>query len=172
MRVGDAKALNGGEAKQKQEKADGKAVQYLPYGQYVLREVYPADGYTLNEESYTFRLDADSVDYDEEGNGSFSLAVSDSPVMGAIAVEKTGQVLTRYEKDSQSCVSAQEPLDGAVYGLYARETITKDDGTTVHEKDALIDQKQTDESGYIRFTRREDDGQITDRFYLGKYYIK
>ena len=25
MRVGDAKALNGGEAKQKQEKADGKA---------------------------------------------------------------------------------------------------------------------------------------------------
>lgn len=155
-----------------EEKADGKAVQYLPYGQYVLREVYPADGYTLNEESYTFRLDADSVDYDEEGNGSFSLAVSDSPVMGAIAVEKTGQVLTRYEKDSQSFVSAKEPLDGAVYGLYARETITKDDGTTVHEKDALIDQKQTDESGYIRFTRREDDGQITDRFYLGKYYIK
>lgn len=166
MVTGTAKAEDTG------EKLEGKAIQYLPYGQYVLREIYPADGYTLDERTYTFVLDKDSVTYTDTGEGSFVLEVTDAPVMGTIAIHKNGQVLLGYEKESQSFLSAKESLTGAVYGLYARDTVCKDDGTPVHEKDVLIDRKTTDESGYIRFTRKDPDGQLTDRFYLGKYYIK
>ncbi len=167
-----ANLVTGTAGKADKEEATGKAEQYLPYGQYVLREVYPADGYTVDETTYTFVLDRNSVTYDDDGNGSFSLAVTDTPVTGTIAVEKTGQVLVRYEKESQSFVSVKEPLAGAVYGLYAREDIVRDDGTVVYEKGTLIDRKTTDESGYIRFTRKDAAGQPTDRFYLGRYYVK
>ena len=168
-----ANLVTGTERKEEEkDTATGKAVQYLPYGRYVLREVHPADGYTLDETVYTFVLDKNSVSYDADGNGSYALVVTDTPVTGTIAVEKSGQVLVRYEKESQSFVSVKEPLSGAVYGLYAREDIVKDDGSVVHTKGTLIDRKTTDESGYIRFTRKDAAGQATDRFYLGHYYVK
>ncbi len=155
-----------------EEGASGKACISLSYGTYVLKELYPPEGYLLNEKEYRFVLDKNSVSYDENGNGTYMLEVTDRPVMGKISLEKTGNVLTGYVEESQSFVCGTGPAAGAVYGLYAQEDICRDDGRVVYAADTLIDQKTSDTSGQIFFTRTDEKGELTDRFYLGSYYIK
>ena len=96
----------------------------------------------------------------------------DTPVYGEITFSKTGDILTDYDKDSQSFIYDNDQIAGAVYGLYADENIKKDDGTFVWKKDELIDQKTTTKEKEIYFTRKDMDGKETTNFYLGKYYIK
>lgn len=154
------------------KETSGKATCSLPYGTYVLKEIYPAQGYLLNEKEYRFVLDRNSVSYDEDGNGTYVLEVTDRPVMGKISLEKKGNALTGYVEESQSFVCDTEPVAGAVYGLYAQEDICRDDGQVVYAADTLIDQKTTDTSGKICFTRTDEAGKLTDRFYLGNYYVR
>ena len=155
-----------------QTQLPGKAVYCLPYGTYLLREVHPADGYTLDETEYRFVLDMDSVVYDKNGDGTYGLTVTDDPVTGTITIEKTGNILVGYDGTSQTFQSENDGLAGAEYTLYARENITQDDGTILYVAGTRIDRKVTDASGNARFTRLDKNGQVTDRFYLGKYYVK
>lgn len=144
----------------------------LPFGTYVLKEIYPADGYLLDPQEYRFTLDLDSVTYDETGAGIYEMELTDKPAMGKISLEKKGNVLAGYAGESQSFVSQTGTLAGAVYGLYAGEDIRRDDGRVIYAADTLIDKKTTDSAGQIKFTRTDENGQKTDRFYLGNYYIR
>lgn len=154
------------------EDPSGKASCSLPFGTYMVKEIYPADGYLVDEKEYRFTLDAESVSYGQNGEGTYVMELTDRPVMGRISLEKKGNVLTGYAQDSQSFISRSEPVSGAVYGLYAEEDICRDDGQVMYAADTLIDQKMTDDVGRITFTRTDEKGQRVDRFYLGNYYVQ
>ena len=156
---------------------DGKAKCYLPYGKYTIRETVAPAGYNMDDaEEKAFELSAEStsvkITYDNAGNGTYKFEQTDSPVPGQISLSKKGEVLTGYDKDSQSFIYDNDQITGAVYGLYADEDIKKDDGTVVWKKDELIDQKTTTKDKEIYFTRRDADKKETRNFYLGKYYVK
>lgn len=150
----------------------GKAVYDLPYGSYVIREVYPADGYIVDDTEYPFVLDIHSVTYDADGSGSYEVIAEDNPVTGKISLNKKGNIVTSYNDTTHTFDIANAGIPGAVYGLYARENIKKDNGDVVWTAGTLIDRKTTDGSGNITFTRTGKNGQTTDRFYLGHYYVK
>ena len=156
---------------------DGKAKCYLPYGKYTIRETVAPAGYNMEDaEEKAFELSAEStsvkITYDNAGNGTYKFEQTDSPVPGQISLSKKGEVLTGYDKDSQSFIYDNDQITGAVYGLYADEDIKKDDGTVVWKKDELIDQKTTTKDKEIYFTRKDADKKETRNFYLGKYYVK
>ena len=156
---------------------DGKAKCYLPYGKYTIRETVAPAGYNMDDaEEKAFELSAEStsvkITYDNAGNGTYKFEQTDSPVPGQISLNKKGEVLTGYDKDSQSFIYDNDQITGAVYGLYADEDIKKDDGTVVWKKDELIDQKTTTKDKEIYFTRKDADKKETRNFYLGKYYVK
>ncbi len=156
---------------------DGKAKCYLPYGKYTIRETVAPAGYNMDDaEEKAFELSAEStsvkITYDNAGNGTYKFEQTDSPVPGQISLSKKGEVLTGYDKDSQSFIYDNDQITGAVYGLYADEDIKKDDGTVVWKKDELIDQKTTTKDKEIYFTRKDADKKETRNFYLGKYYVK
>ena len=156
---------------------DGAAECYLPYGKYTIKETAAPAGYNMDDaEEKAFELSEEStsvkITYDNEGQGSYKFNQTDTPVYGEITFSKTGEVLTDYDKDSQSFIYDNDQITGAVYGLYADEDIKKDDGTVVWKKDTLIDQKTTTKDKEIYFTRKDTDGKETTSFYLGKYYVK
>ena len=156
---------------------DGTAECYLPYGKYTIRETEAPAGYNMDDaEAKEFELSEEStsvkITYDNEGQGSYQFQKTDTPVYGEITFSKTGEVLTGYDKDSQSFIYDNDQITGAVYGLYADEDIKKDDGAVVWKKDELIDQKTTTKDKEIYFTRRDADKKETRNFYLGKYYVK
>ena len=156
---------------------DGKAKCYLPYGKYTIKETVAPAGYNMDDaEEKAFELSAEStsvkITYDNAGNGTYKFEQTDSPVPGQISLSKKGEVLTGYDKDSQSFIYDNDQITGAVYGLYADEDIKKDDGTVVWKKDELIDQKTTTKDKEIYFTRKDADKKETRNFYLGKYYVK
>ena len=157
--------------------SDGIAECYLPYGKYTIKETEAPAGYNMDDaKEKEFELSEEStsvkITYDNEGQGSYKFNQTDTPVYGEITFSKTGEVLTDYDKESQSFIYDNDQITGAVYGLYADEDIAKDDGTVVWKKDTLIDQKTTTKDDEIYFTRTGDDGTETRDFYLGKYYIK
>ena len=156
---------------------DGTAECYLPYGKYTIRETEAPAGYNMDDaEAKEFELSEEStsvkITYDNEGQGSYQFQKTDTPVYGEITFSKTGEVLTGYDKDSQSFIYDNDQITGAVYGLYADEDIKKDDGAVVWKKDELIDQKTTTKDKEIYFTRKDADKKETRNFYLGKYYVK
>lgn len=155
-----------------EDQAYGTATISLPFGTYMIRESYPPNGYLPDEQEYRFTLDMDSVTYKEDGTGSYELTFENAPVQGTIALSKTGNTVSGYDEESESFSVGEKVLPGAVYGLYARENISRDDGSLVSAAGTLIDKKTTDSQGQIRFTRRDDNGQETDRFYMGRYYVK
>ena len=156
---------------------DGTAECYLPYGKYTIKETAAPAGYNMDDAGEkAFELSEEStsvkITYDNEGQGSYKFNQTDTPVYGEITFSKTGEVLTDYDKESQSFIYDNDQITGAVYGLYADEDIKKDDGTVVWKKDTLIDQKTTTKDKEIYFTRKDADGKETTSFYLGKYYVK
>lgn len=156
---------------------DGTAECYLPYGKYTIKETKAPAGYNMDDaEEKAFELSEEStsvkITYDNEGQGSYQFHKTDTSVYGEITFSKTGEVLTGYDKDSQSFIYDNDQITGAVYGLYADEDIRKDDGTIVWKKDELIDQKTTTKDKEIYFTRKDADEKETRNFYLGKYYVK
>ena len=71
----------------------------------------------------------------------------------------------KVDKESGKAVAQGDAsLEGAVYGLYAREDIVHPDGRTgtIHKKDSLITSLTTDKNG---------EASVSD-LYLGKYYLK
>lgn len=156
---------------------DGKASCYLPYGKYTIKETKAPAGYNMDDaKEQAFELSGEStsvkITYDNAGNGSYKISKTDSPIYGEVSFSKKGEALSDYDKESQSFVYENDKITGAVYGLYADEDITKDDGTVVWKKGQKIDEKTTTKDDKIYFTRTGDDGEQTRDFYLGKYYIK
>lgn len=148
----------------------GKAVTDLSYGSYYIKEITAPDGYNRSDVKESFILDLKSVDYDKDGNGSYHCTDTDAPIMGDISVHKKGEALTGYS--DMGFTYEDTKIKGAVYGLYAKEDIKKDDGTVVWKAGTKIDEKTTNEEGTISFTRTGVDEKETKNFYLGTYYVK
>lgn len=149
---------------------DGYATCKLPYGHYKIKETKSPDGYNKNDTAKEFTLDLQSVDYDSDGNGTYTYEDTDEPVYGSVSLKKTGETLSGFE--DASFVYENDQISGAVYGLYAKEDIQKDDGTLVWKAGTLIDQKTTLKDKAVQFTRKGDDGKDTTDFYQGTYYVK
>lgn len=149
---------------------DGYATCKLPYGHYMIKEVSAPNGYNKNDAAKEFTLDLQSVDYDSDGNGTYTYEDTDEPVYGSVSLKKTGETLSGFE--DASFVYENDQISGAVYGLYAKEDIQKDDGTLVWKAGTLIDQKTTLKDKAVQFTRKGDDGKDTTDFYQGTYYVK
>lgn len=154
---------------------DGKAKCKLPYGTYTIRETKAPNGYNLDNEQKTFTLsekeDSIEIRYDNEGNGTCTLEETDTPIPGSISLQKKGEVLSDSDKNS-GFVYENDLISGAVYGLYAKEDIKKDDGTIVWKAGTLIDKKTTIKDGTVTFTRTGSDGKETSDFYQGSYYVQ
>ena len=149
---------------------DGYTTCKLPYGHYTIKEVSAPNGYNKNDVAKEFTLDLQSVDYDSDGNGTYTYEDTDEPVYGSVSLKKTGETLSGFE--DASFVYENDQISGAVYGLYAKEDIQKDDGTLVWKAGTLIDQKTTLKAKAVQFTRKGDDGKDTTDFYQGTYYVK
>ena len=88
---------------------DGTAECYLPYGKYTIKETAAPAGYNMDDaEEKSFELSGEStsikITYDNAGNGSCRFEQMDTPVYGEITFSKTGDILTDYDKDSQSFI--------------------------------------------------------------------
>ena len=137
---------------------DGKAVYQadLPIANsYYMKEVSAPAGYTRNSEdvySFTFQYTTD-----KEATVSFSHTFQNERVNAKIKLVK---------EDSETGKTAQgdATLEGAVYGLYAREDIVHPDGQTgvLYPAGMQIATLTTDAEG---------NAEIAD-LYLGKYYVK
>ena len=137
---------------------DGKAVYQadLPIANsYYMKEVSAPAGYTRNSEdvySFTFQYTTD-----KEATVSFSHTFQNERVNAKIKLVK---------EDSETGKTAQgdATLEGAVYGLYAREDIVHPDGQTgvLYPAGTQIATRTTDAEG---------NAEIAD-LYLGKYYVK
>ena len=98
-----------------------------------------------------------------------TLNVTNTPVRGDVALEKTGMQLVRFadEKDS-SGNTIMKPvfqngfLAGAVFELHAAEDIIGKEGTVFYKKDALVEKLTTSSSGAVK----------SKVLPLGKYYLK
>ena len=88
----------------------------------------------------------------------------DVPVRGKIQMTKMGDRLQGFSQWQFQYRTGQ--VAGAVYGLYAKEDICLDDDSVLWKTGTLIDKKRTDESGNIKFTRKQADGTKTELFRL------
>ena len=113
-----------------------------------VKEITAPNGYAINKTVYPVHVSAGS---------SVEVEAVDTPVKGKITVKKqdvdTGDFLPQGDAK----------LDGAVYGLYAKEDIQKPDGTGVlYKAGSLIQEKTFGKSGEIVF----------ENVYLGAMYVK
>lgn len=133
----------------------------LNSGKYRLEEVdQEIDGYLWNEDSIIFEVGENSqiVEDDEYG---FTLLVDfeNKQVKGKVTINKTAEKL--IIKDGTYSYEEVE-LEGAEFGIYAKEDIITKDGITHYKKDELISTIKSNEDGIAEL----------DNLYLGKYYIK
>lgn len=138
--------------------ADGKAVftADLPLNAgYYVKELQAPEKYVRNEaDIFTFRTDYTT---EMEPVIEFSYTFENERVNARIDLLK---------KDAETGATAQGDacLEGASYGLYAREDIIHPDGKTgvIYQKDTQVATLTTDGDGKASI----------DDLYLGKYYIK
>ena len=120
----------------------------LRYGSYYLVEKTAPDGYTHSDEKLVYNIKDDGKTYE--------------------AVLSNTRVKGRLEISKEDTVTGKEPqgeatLEGAVYGLYARNAIVDpSDGTEIYPKGNLIARLTTDEKAEASI------GEL----YLGDYFVK
>lgn len=110
-------------------------VEDLPVGKYYVVEKETADGYVLDAEPRYVDLsyrdqDTPVVTYDEDWQNQR---------------QKVSISVLKKEKDSDRV------LEGAIFGLYAKEDILSDSGKVLIEADTLIELKTTDADGKLSF---------------------
>lgn len=128
----------------------------LPIGNsYYIKELQAPEDYYINSEeeySFTFRYTTDD-----------QAAVSFTHTFENERVDATIQ-LTKEDAETGSTPQGDATLEGAVYGLFAREDIVHPDGKTgvLYEAGSQVATLKTDKEGKA---------SIED-LYLGKYFIK
>ena len=138
--------------------ADGKASYKaeLPINySYSIREIQAPELYLRNsEDTYTFTF---KFTNDKEEKVNFSHTFTNKRVNATIDLVK---------EDSETGNSAQGDavIEGAIYGLYAREDINHPDGRSgvLYKKDEQVATLTTDKAGKASVSN----------LYLGKYYLK
>ena len=127
---------------------DGKAVlKNLPLGKYKVVEVEAPCGYVLNQ-------DAQYV--------TFAYVNDHTPVIYETATftnDRQKLSLSVEKKDSET----DEPIGGAVFGLYSDEDIRNVDGKVIIEAGTLLETAVSDENGIVSFTKD---------YPFAKYYAK
>lgn len=113
-----------------------------------LKEISVPTGYTIDANSYNVSLNIGKTT---------SKNVTDKRVDARIA-------LSKQDAETGNKAQGDATLEGAVYGLYAREDIVHPDGTTgvIYKAGELVTSLTTDKNGEASVTK----------LYLGKYYLK
>ena len=135
--------------------ADGTAVfsADLPIGHgYTVRELEAPAGYTADSDAYSFSFNGG----DQTPVVAFSHTFADDKLMARFQLVKVDAETGTPQGNAK--------LSGAVYGLYARETIAHPDGSTgaLYEKDALV----------LTMTTDADGKASAENLYPGRYYVK
>ena len=129
-------------------KTDGKAISsHLPLGKYYLLEKKTLDGFVLNSEP--IMVDFDYVD-------QYTDIVREEV---KVINERQKLEITIAKKD----VETEEALEGAVFGVYAKEDIYNADGKLIVVTDDLIEKGITGTDGTV---------SIISDLPIGKYYVK
>ncbi len=127
---------------------DGIAmISELPLGKYYLVETATIDGFVLD--STPIEADLSYIDQDTE----VVYAGMD------VTNERQKVQITVIKKDAET----NEPLEGAVFGLYAKEDIYNAEGRLIVGKDTFIEKAVTGADGTVTFV-----SDLT----LGRYYVK
>ena len=119
----------------------------LPLGKYYLIETKTIDGFVLD--STPIEADLSYVDQDT------------SVVYAGMTVTNERQKV--QIKVIKTDAETKEALEGAIFGLFAKETITNAEGVTVVEADERIERAVTGTDGSVVF--------VSD-LPLGRYYVK
>ncbi|MDO4553664.1 MAG: SpaA isopeptide-forming pilin-related protein [Lachnospiraceae bacterium] len=127
---------------------EGKAVaEKLPLGKYHIEETQASHGYVLNDTQDAFIL--------EYAGQETELVYHDSEYENER--QKTALSLIKTSTKEEKAV------EGAEYGLYAKEDVLSAEGEILVEADTLIETQITNAEGKISFTAD---------FPLGNYYVK
>ena len=119
--------------------------QRLPYGTYYIHEVKAPEGY-LRHEDIPFQV-TERNSWEQVIEHHFG----DRPARGVIEIAKTDR-------------ETKDPVDGAVFGIYAAEDIVTGDGTVRLRRNEKACEAVTGSSGSISGRGRSEE------LYLGKYY--
>lgn len=116
---------------------------------YYVREISVPQGYLLDTEVYTVNTQKGKIS---------EIKVGDKVARGAVKVFKVDSETGEFRPQGDAS------LEGALYGLYAREDIVHPDSKTglLHPTGTLIEEKAFAKEGYIDFKN----------LYQGKYYLK
>lgn len=132
-------------------------VSGLELGKYHYQEIKAPEGYLIDEQIYDFE-----ILYKDENTAIVEVgseAVNNEPT-GKITLKKTFKDFEKLTEKQKSYAS----LEGAEYGLYAREDITNRAGTKIHyQKDETVGKFVTDKEGLA---------EAIEGLPMGNYYVK
>lgn len=122
----------------------------LDYGTYYIKESKAPNGYTIKVEV------SENVGVAENGQ-TYEIVVSNNQVRGNVTISKEDSYTGKEPQ-------GEATLEGAVYGIYAREDIVdpSNDGTILYKAGTKINEITTD---------KEANASLKN-LYLGKYYIQ
>lgn len=134
----------------------------LPYGSYKLMEIKAPTGYTLSSETVSFNVNESDAE-----NGVITVKLFNTPVMGTITVEKTGEMMAGFRTEESQWGTFYSPmyeakgLTDVMFEVYAAENIGTGDGTVYYNAGDLVAKLTTDANGKA----------TTEKLYLGKYNV-
>ena len=122
----------------------------LDYGNYYVKETKAPNGYTIKVEV------SENVGVVENGK-TYEIVVSNNQVRATINISKEDSYTGKEPQ-------GEATLEGAKYGVYARENIMdpSNDGTVLYQKGTKVKEVVTDKEG---------NASVTD-LYLGQYYVQ
>lgn len=131
----------------------------LIYGNYQIEEIKGPNGYILNKEPHSFKIDDNTKIINNENGNYISIVLYNKSIKGSIKITKSGEII---KIDNNNYYYGAMKLQDVKFSLYAKEDIVLKDGTILYKKDAFIKNMTSDESGMTIFNNLN----------LGKYYIR
>lgn len=129
----------------------------LSFGTYTLVEVHAPVGYVLSDEEIEFQVDGTSKE--------IVIEFPDKPTKGILVIEKTGEVLSGFDKMDTPFGTVAVPkfeekiLDGVTYRIIAREDIVTSDQTVWYRANETV----------TEFTTSKDEPTTSIELPLGAY---